>query len=37
MRSHSIPQPTKQWYEDRVGGLGERFLSQALDALTEIE
>lgn len=26
-----------QWYEDRVGGLGERFLSEAVDALADIE
>ena len=30
-------QAAAQWYEDRGGGLGERFLAQAIDALTEIE
>jgi toxin ParE1/3/4 len=26
-----------QWYEDRVTGLGQRFLSEVIDALSEIE
>jgi plasmid stabilization system protein ParE len=30
-------QAAAQWYEDRVVGLGERFLSEAVDALTQIE
>jgi hypothetical protein len=30
-------QAAAQWYEDRVAGLGERFLTQAIDALAEIE
>jgi plasmid stabilization system protein ParE len=30
-------QAAAQWYEERVEGLGERFLSEAIDALTAIE
>jgi toxin ParE1/3/4 len=30
-------QAAAQWYEDRVSGLGERFLNEALAAITEIE
>ena len=30
-------QAAAQWYEDRVAGLGERFLAEAVDALVEIE
>jgi toxin ParE1/3/4 len=30
-------QAAAQWYQDRRGGLGERFLAEAIDALSDIE
>jgi len=30
-------QAAAQWYEDRVAGLGEQFLAEAIDALVAIE
>lgn len=30
-------QAAAQWYEDRVAGLGERFLAEAVDAFVAIE
>src|SRR5436190_424980 len=30
-------QAAAQWYEDRVAGLGEQFLTEAINAFSEIE
>jgi toxin ParE1/3/4 len=37
LRLHPELQAAAQWYEDRVAGLGERFLIEAVDALALIE